>query len=342
MKPIEDVVIVGGGPAGANCALELAKNGIYPFLLDDSHPREKPCGGGISPQIIEKYPFVERFRPEGFTFDTYRIISCTNHQVISKVRKNGFCISRKIFDEGLLRMAVDKGATLIREKVLDLEWKSDHWLIKTNKSILSSPLIIGADGVNSIVRRKTIGRISTNNLALTFGYRTSTLDGNVASIKFLAEFPGYIWVFPTKDYTNIGIGGELKYGHSLKDLLNKFICSYCPKTKIISTYSALVPSAKDPTFFNLPCATKEWILIGDAAGHADPISGGGIFYALWGGSLAAQAITQNDPRSYDYLWKEAFGKNLIERCESKDSYYDPVQLEIKLFLGLANKMYTWL
>ena len=342
MKHVEDVVIVGGGPAGANCALDLTKHGIYPSLVDDSHPREKPCGGGISPQIIQKFPFVENFRKEGFTFDSFRIISCTDNQVISKALKNGFCISRRIFDEGILRMAIKKGTKLIREKVVDLDWKGNHWQIKTNRSILSSKIVIGADGVNSIVRRKTIGRISTENLALTFGYLASPPEENMASIKFLAEFPGYIWVFPNKNYSNLGIGGELKYGSLLKSLLDKFIANYCPTTRVISRYAAMVPSVRDPGFFSLPCANEGWVLIGDAAGHVDPISGGGIIYALWGSSLAAKAIKENDPKSYDLLWREEFGKTLIERCKNKDAYYDPTKLEIKLFLGLANKTYSWL
>jgi geranylgeranyl reductase family protein len=334
MKPVEEVVIVGGGPAGAKCALDLTKNGIYPSLIDDSHPREKPCGGGISPQTIQKFPFVEKFRNEGFTFDSFRIISCINTQAISKARRNGFCISRRIFDEGILRMATEKGTKLVREKVLDLAWKGNHWQIKTSRSILSSKVIVGADGVNSIVRRKTIGQISPENLALTFGYLASPPEANMALIKFLAEFPGYIWVFPTKHYSNIGIGGELKYGSLLKDLLDKFIDNYCPNTRIISRYAAMLPSVSDPGFFSLPCANERWVLIGDAAGHVDPISGGGIIYALWGGSLVAKAIKENDPKSYDCLWKEEFGGTLIERCKKKDSYYDPAKLELKLYLGL--------
>jgi geranylgeranyl reductase family protein len=340
MKHVEDVVIVGGGPAGANCALDLTKYGIYPSLIDYSHPREKPCGGGISPQIIQKFPFVENFRTEGFSFDSYRIISCTNNQVISKERKNGFCISRRIFDQGILNIAIEKGTKLIREKVVDLDWKGNHWQIKTNRNILSSKIVVGADGVNSIVRHKTIGRISPENLALTFGYLASPPQENMASIKFLPEFPGYIWVFPNKTYSNLGIGSELKYGSLLKGRLDKFIANYCPTTKIISRYAAMVPSVKDPRFFSLPCAKEGWILIGDAAGHVDPISGGGIIYALWGGSLAAKAIKEKKPKSYDHLWREEYGKTLIERCKNKDTYYDPTQLEIKLFLGLANKTYS--
>jgi flavin-dependent dehydrogenase len=74
MKVCEDVAIVGGGPAGAYCAFELAKQGINATVFDHSYPREKPCGGGISPPTIEKFPFVERFRSMGSTFSDFRII----------------------------------------------------------------------------------------------------------------------------------------------------------------------------------------------------------------------------------------------------------------------------
>ena len=60
MKYVEDVAIVGGGPAGAYCALTLAKKGIMPTIFDHSHPREKPCGGGISPPVLKKFPFLEQ------------------------------------------------------------------------------------------------------------------------------------------------------------------------------------------------------------------------------------------------------------------------------------------
>ena len=55
-----EVAIVGGGPAGAYCAYKLAENGIYPTIFDHSHPREKPCGGIISPLAQELFPFLKK------------------------------------------------------------------------------------------------------------------------------------------------------------------------------------------------------------------------------------------------------------------------------------------
>ena len=80
----------------------------------------------------------------------------------------------------------------------------------------------------------------------------------------------------------------------------------------------MVPSAKNPNVFqNTKCAGNKWILVGDAAGHVDPISGGGILYALWGAKLAAKAIKENYLESYDMEWKKEFGNDFKDRCEKK-------------------------
>ena len=339
MKCVEDVVIVGGGPAGSYCAFNLARQGIKPVILDHSHPREKPCGGGISPAVLKKFPFVEKFRSRGFTFGNFKIISCIDTQVMTKSLQNGFCISRKCFDQGLLDMAIQNGAKLVKEKVLDVQQKGKIWNVKTNKMTFSTKVLVGADGVNSIVRRKTVGPISAENLGLTFGYFTTSLEKDNATIKFLAEIPGYIWVFPGRDYSNIGVGSELKHGRMLKNLLDAFINSHFPGIRIISRYAAMLPSASNFKFFKLRCAGGNWIVIGDAAGHVDPISGGGILYALWGGKLAAQAIEINDLKSFDKTWKKEYGGFLEERCKNKEAFYDPLKSTISLLLGLMNKTY---
>ncbi len=336
----EYVAIVGAGPAGAYCALELAKFGIFPTIYDYSHPREKPCGGGISPHVLQMFPFVEKFRSLGLTFSDFRIISCTGHQVITKSLANGFSISRRCFDEGILNMAIQNGAKLIREKVIDIQKAGKFWKIETSKDVISTNILVGADGVNSLVRRKIIGPITKENLALAFGYRTTSIEKHAAAIKFLGEIPGYIWVFPGKDYANIGIGSELKFGGVLKKLLDAFVVSYCPQIRIESKYAALLPSARSPDFFrSIPVVGHNWILIGDAAGHVDPISGGGILYALWGGKLAAKAIRENDLKLYDRHWREQFGIDLENRCKTKNEYYDPVKLEVSLLCGLIDNTY---
>jgi menaquinone-9 beta-reductase len=341
MASIEDIAIVGAGPAGAYCAYDLARQGIKPTIFDHSHPREKPCGGGISPLLIEKFPFVEEFRSKGFTFGPFRIITCTDIEVMTKGLESGFSISRRYFDQEILKMATQNGAKLVKEKIINIEKIGDTWTLKSNVSEYSTKLLVGADGVNSLVRSKTVGAITKENLAITFGYLATGLEKGKATIKFIAEIPGYIWVFPGNEYSNIGIGSELKYGSLLNPLLDSFIESYCPEIIVKSKYAASLPSASNPDFFKLPCAGKDWMLIGDAAGHVDPISGGGILYALWGGKLAAEAIRNSDVESFDGLWRQAYGKYFEERCKSKDAFYDPLKSTIAMITGLVKKTYFW-
>ncbi len=328
----DEVVIVGGGPAGAYCAFELARQGIYATVFDHSHPREKPCGGGISPSVIEKFPFVEQFLSKGGVSTDFKIISCTNREIVATGFKKGFNISRRCFDEEILNMAAQNGAKLIKEKVIGVQRKQNFWTIKTNKRLVRAKILVGADGVNSLIRRKTIGAIPKENLELTYGYIATGVEKTFSIVKYLDVIPGYIWIFPRHNHSSIGIGSELKYGKMLKKLLDDFIRSYSPHIKIISRFAAMLPSAQDPEFFMIPCAGEDWILVGDAAGHVDPISGEGILYALWSGKLAAEVIKKNNLKLYDNLWREQYGNHLRERCIQKDTFYNPLTIELSILL----------
>ncbi|MGD9131953.1 MAG: NAD(P)/FAD-dependent oxidoreductase [Candidatus Bathyarchaeota archaeon] len=342
MERIEDVVIAGGGPAGAYCAFELAKKGISATVLDNSHPREKPCGGGISPSAIEKFPFVEQFSSKGNSYTDFKIILSENKQVVVTGLRKRFNISRRYFDEAILNRAIQNGAKLIKERIIDVQNKKTFWQIRTNKRLLATRILVGADGVNSLVRRKTVGSIPKENLGLGYGYLVTGVEKEYTTMKFLDEIPGYIWIFPRNDHSSIGIGSNLKYGNRLKKLLDDFICSYCPHIKIISRFAAMFPFAEDPDFFMLPCAGEDWILVGDAAGHADPISGEGILYALWSAKLAAEVIKRNKVKSYDKLWREEYGNNLRERCKKKDAFYDPLMIALSIINCSQNKIYSWI
>ena len=166
----KEIVVAGGGPAGAYCALNLAKKGVYATVIDHTHPREKPCGGAILPKVLKEFPFVDHFRSKSGSLADLSIITPKNREATTNRFEKGFTVSRRIFDEGILNMAIEKGAELIEEEIISVKKKSGQWKIKTNKRILSANTLVGADGVNSIVRCETVGAFSKDNLAVTFGY----------------------------------------------------------------------------------------------------------------------------------------------------------------------------
>jgi geranylgeranyl reductase family protein len=341
MGQTKEIVIVGGGPAGAFCAYELAKRGIFATVFDSSHPREKPCGGGISPTALEKFLFLEQFRTFGGSAKEIKMISCTDMQE-AVLSYRGFCLSRKFFDQQLIKMATDEGASLVKEKVLEIQPKRGRWQLKTDKGQYAAGIVVGADGINSLVRKATVGRILPENLGLAYGYIAQGVESNPVTVKFTAEIPGYIWIFPRKNNTCIGIGSELKYGAELKKILDQYLGTHYPELKVISTFAAMLPWATNPDFFSLPASDDNWALVGDAAGHADPLTGEGILYALWSGKLAAEAIGQNDLRVYDKLWRKQYSESLNERCRMRNKFYDPCALEFSIATHSLQKNFKFL
>jgi len=156
-------------------------------------------------------------------------------------------------------------------------------------------------------------------------------------MKFLKEKNGYIWAFHRKDHSSLGIGIEFEDSKDIKEELDYFIKNYYPNVKIISKWAALIPTIKNLNTFEIPVAGKNWILIGDAAGHVDPITGEGIHYALWSAKLASKAIIKNEPQDFDKMWRREYGIQLIEGSKLKPIFYNKYALEIIVEIASKSK-----
>ena len=301
--------IVGGGLAGAYCASRLTENDVFPVIFDHTHPREKPCGGLVSPLALKLFPFLKRLPIEHSVRNRICVISPCGKRVCARLRKSemlGF--SRLKLDHYLVNMAVDKGAELINEKVIALERKNQLWQVKTIKQTYLAKTLVGADGVNSLVRSKVVGPLSVRDKGICFGYFARGLEKEEITIRFSPYRKGFTWVIPRSRNTSLGIGcTEIKHSHGLRRELDMLIQHCFPHIEKISKWAALIPNVKDVKTFRVPLAGTNWILIGDAAGHVNPRSGEGILYALLDGKLAAQAIAEKNPQLFDRLWKKAYG-----------------------------------
>ena len=332
-----EVGIVGGGPAGSYCANCLAENDTYPVIFDHTHPREKPCGGLVSPLAQRLFPFLKDIPVECSERNNMYLISpygnrvCLSARSTSKLR----CFSRLKLDQLLIDMAIHKGAELIKEKVVALERKRDVWKVKTARRSYVVKTLIGADGVNSLVRRSIIGPLSKKNKGLCYGYLVTGIENEDLNITFLCYRPGYIWVFPRAGHTSLGIfSTRLSRSHGLKKELDLFIEQHYSHAKKISEWAALIPILTDTKTFRIPVAGPDWMLIGDAAGHVNPVWGEGILYALLDGKLAAQAVTEKDPQLFDRLWRKAYGWSLFRDIKlSKWLYKRPI---LELYLKFSS------
>ena len=129
----------------------------------------------------------------------------------------------------------------------------------------------------------------------------------------------------------------MKYGNILKCILDKFLKVRYPKIQILSRYASLLPCAKRTKFFKNSCAGNNFILVGDAAGHVDPIWGEGILYAIWSGKLAAEAIYQNNLELFDRFWKKEYGSYLMECSKNRENFYNPVRIEYYIMQNIYKK-----
>jgi len=150
-----DAVVVGAGPAGSTAAKFLAEAGLDTLLIDkEKFPRDKPCGGGITSKVFDKFKYLKELKDK----IKLREIHVSNSSVLGKVNMSSPLITttRKIFDTVLYKLAIKAGASILTARVVDLKITNKGVVIKTEKNKkIHSKAVIGADGANSIIAKKT-------------------------------------------------------------------------------------------------------------------------------------------------------------------------------------------
>jgi geranylgeranyl reductase len=306
MEQIEtfDVVVVGGGPAGATAAQELAGKGHSVLLLDRAG-RIKPCGGAIPPRLIKDFEIPDHLLVARAR--SARMIAPSNHAVDIPI-DNGFVgmVDRADFDEWLRVRAAHSGAVrrigtferLSRDpdgvSVVHYQAREHHSRGEGTPAQVRARTIIGADGAKSQVARQSIEGAKETEYVFAYheivkapAVKPAGYDGTRCDVYYQGKLSPdfYGWVFPHGDTLSIGTGSADK-GFSLRGAVGALRQSAgLADAEVLRREGAPLPMKPLKRWDN----GRDVVLAGDAAGVVAPASGEGIYYAMFGGQLAAQA-----------------------------------------------------
>jgi menaquinone-9 beta-reductase len=310
-----DLAIVGAGPAGAAAAIGAlrADPTLRVVLLDRSDfPRDKTCGDGIAPQVVDLLTGAGVFVTDGWTAVPRLRLHRGALGVDRELARSTWVIPRAVFDARLVEAAVAAGADLVRHRVRKVEPGAGVRL----DDAYDARVVIGADGAQSVVRRSL--RQPSGPMAIAVrGYAPTPPSRSAAQvIAFDHERqPAYAWSFDRGDgLSNVGYGVLLGGQHD-----------GVTKPVLIERLESLLPGSTEGGELwrghRLPLSSGPWrpqpgpvLLAGDAAGLVNPMTGEGIFYAvatgLDAGRAAAEAIAAGDPAGAGARYAEAVSGRL--------------------------------
>jgi geranylgeranyl reductase len=300
VEEVFDMVVVGGGPAGATAANDLANLGRKVALIDRSG-RIKPCGGAIPPRLIKDFDIPNSLLKARVRKAT--MVSPRGASVDMPIER-GFVgmVDREEFDEWLRTRAGLSGAKRISGKFETITRDADglpriHFQPKTEPEStrsLKARVVIGADGANSILGRQEVPRADRGRFVYAYHEVIQTpRDGTTdprCEIHYRATLSPdfYAWIFPHGETMSVGSGSARK-GFSLRTSVRSLrTLTGLSDTPTIRREGAPIPAKPLPRWDN----GRDVVLAGDAAGVVAPASGEGIYYAMLGGRLAAQAAEQ--------------------------------------------------
>ncbi len=323
-----EVLVIGAGPAGALAAKTCAESGLRVAIVEKAKiPRPKTCGGGVSLKALKLIgtPVPEDIvgqRIEGYRFFSpeFRSIEFGSTETLA------ISTSREQFDAFLTGLATEQGCTLFDgDPVVDIKIANDGIVCKlASGKVLKGSILVGADGVNSITARISgirerwesdqVGLCLESTVDVGSDDLGEIVDPEIFELYFLNLPFGYGWVFPKRSSISVGVGGRLSDIKQPQKMLMDF-CTQVSELKGrdigVSRYHAhLVPAGG----FRRKYVSDRVLLVGDAAGFVDPLTGEGIYYAMKSGIIAAETCV-------DALNSDRYGAAFLESgfcgaCES--------------------------
>jgi len=238
-------------------------------------------------------------------------------------------VSRIEFDSALFSAALTSGARVIRERAVDIARDGTTFVVRTNAGTIRAPRLIGADGANSLVRRRLAQPFARADLSVATGYFVHGVTSREIVLELLVDPPGYIWSFPRPTHLAVGIctqADERITTNALRNITRDWICAMKLGDGSLSPYSWPIPSLSARSFGSLTTSGHGWCLAGDAAGLVDPITREGIYFALQSGQWAAETIASADGGAhhrYHERVRDEIVSELTRAARFKSGFFKP-------------------
>jgi len=305
---IYDIIIVGAGPVGCKVGKLTAKHGLKVLILEE-HPEigvPIQCSGLVSHRIfklsgVSRKVVVNKVRKARFY--------CSNNYIELESKKNVYVVDREKFDKEIAAKCEDAGAKIkTSTRFEDYKRVKNIIEVKTTKDNFQTKILIGADGPNSTVANSAGIKLPDNILIGIQVTVESHLNPNMVELWFGSKIsPDFFgWVIPeNENFARVGLASSKKVAECFNIFIKMRIKNKMKfKNKLAGPirYGLIESSVSDNV-----------ILVGDAACHIKPFSGGGIIYGLIGANFASdaciKALDEEDYSSkffkenYDNVWK---------------------------------------
>lgn len=289
-----DVVVIGGGPSGTSCAYNIRRllpNAQILLIDKQQFPRDKPCGGGVSPEIVN---YLDFDLSPVINYYCNNVTMVANHKHINVRDCPLWMVRRCEFDHFLLQQAQSQGvATVLGVEVTAITVGNGLYTVITANGNYQARIVVIAEGSRGkLAKRLGIKPENTVLAALEYEHYTDSggLDGKLY-IDFDYNDNGYAWNFPKADGLSLGIGGlvkgRIKSASSLPQKLLRYVGQFgvnAMQKKHLQGH----PIEVYATSSNL--VSGGIVLVGEIAGCVDPLTAEGIRPAVKSGYLAAGRI----------------------------------------------------